>query len=31
LAAAITALQSMTPEADMASGNNGIYVFALPQ
>ena len=22
---------SMTPEADMASGNNGIYVFALPQ
>ncbi len=21
----------MTPEADMASGNNGIYVFALPQ
>src|SRR5258708_27690678 len=29
---AATGLQmGMTPEADMASGNNGIYVFALPQ
>jgi alcohol dehydrogenase (cytochrome c) len=29
--AATTALQNITPEADMANGSNGIYVFALPQ
>jgi len=27
----VATLQSMTPEADMASGNNAMYVFALPQ
>ena len=28
----VAALQmGLTPEADMASGNNGIYIFALPQ
>jgi alcohol dehydrogenase (cytochrome c) len=29
--AAVGLQMGMTPEADMASGNNGIYVFALPQ
>ena len=27
----VATLLSMTPEADMASGNNAMYVFALPQ
>jgi alcohol dehydrogenase (cytochrome c) len=27
----VATLQSLSPEADMTSGNNGMYVFALPQ